>query len=649
MSREAVALSRQLYRTRGCVESPLSFLYHTRTLLSPAWQNPRTARRTATLSFSTSSPRAAFQDIPFRESTSRNTANYNNVRIPESTITAPERAIFDRIFKDIVSNKSAKLSPAEDEDPFDDDPSKDVTLESIFEAAIIEAKKGPRKKLAKPEEPKVAEPTEPTVEAIQSTVVRPVLNTRLAQRNRFSATLQRSLDAAREAAMANQPSPPRPPRPPRPLRPARQAKYSLDMTDMSEYEETGRKIGEPLDEYERLIERARKKDMEQVTRLLEAASSDVELWRVLEKEVFARMEELTALLKREEMAKKATKAAAGKTRGLPSSKTPSPNVVEGIDTSAPPSPADATEDVKPKRPVGRPRKMPALEALTPTDPELPSPPTPESPTTPSPAAPPIPSPPQPHPLSILQTNYAAHLLLALRRLRCNHPISPYILSLLPTVKRLGPISYVLGASLPLYNELLYIRWIHHRDLHGCADLVAEMLEQGLGTDGLTHAVFQDASKERKKARWLRRKGVDGVLSAWWGLQGVISGWGRWRGEANRAERVGWEESERVRREREEMGVLDGEEEEGSEVDGEERKEGKEGKDVDVDVDVRLAEDGAREGQEEFEDVDVEVAEDSVRDEDAVLREERNSAVPAPPVRQALDVDWIFGTRKRGAE
>lgn len=621
------------------MESPLSFLYYTRTLLSPAWQNTRTARRTSILSFSTSCTRAALEDIPFRESTSRNTANYNNVEIPESTITAPERAIFDRIFKDIVSNKSAKLSPAEDEDPFDDDPSKDVTLESIFEAAIIEAKKGPRKKLAKPEEPKVAEPTEPTVEEIQSTVVRPVLNTRLAQRNRFSATLQRSLDAAREAAMANQPSPPRP------LRPARQASYILDMTDMSEYEETVRKIGEPLDEYERLIERARKKDMEQVTRLLEAASSDVELWAVLEKEVFARMEELTALLRREEKAKKATKAAAGKTGGLPSSKTPLANVVEGIDTSAPPSPADATEDVKPKRPVGRPRKKPTLEALTPTDPELPSPPTPKSPTTPSPAAPLIPSPPQPHPLSILQTNYAAHLLLALRRLRCNHPISPYILSLLPTLKRLGPISYVLGASLPLYNELLYIRWVHHRDLHGCADLVAEMLEQGLGTDGLTHAVFQDASKERKKARSLRKKGVDGVLSAWWGLQGVVSGWARWRGEANRAERVGWEESERVRREREEMGVLDGEEEEGSEV--EEGKEGKEGRDVDVDV--RLAEDGAREGQGEFEDVDIEVAEDSVRDEDAVLREERNSAVPAPPVRKAMDVDWIFGVRKGGAK
>lgn len=643
MSQEAVALSRHLYRTRGCVESPLSFLYHTRTLLSPAWQNTRIARRTSTLPFSTSSTRATLEDIPFRESTSRKTANYSNVEIPESTITAPERAIFDRIFKDIVSNKSAKLSPAEDEDPFDDDPSKDVTLESIFEAAIIEAKKGPRKKLTEPEEPKVAEPTEPTVEEIQSTVVRPVLNTRLAQRNRFSATLQRSLDAAREAVMANQPSPPRPPRH---LRLARQASHGLPMTDMSEYEEPGRKTGEPLDEYERLIERARKKDMEQVTRLLEAASSDVELWRVLETEVFARMEVLMALLKGEEKAKKATKAAAGKTGGRSLSKAPLLNVVEGIDTGAPPSPADATEDVRPKRPVGRPRKMLPLEALTPADPELPSPPTPESPTTPSLAAPPIPSPPQPHPLSILQTNYAAHLLLALRRLRLNHPISPYILSLLPTLKRLGPISYVLGASLPLYNELLYIRWVHHRDLHGCADLVAEMLEQGLGTDGLTHAVFQDASKERKRVRKLRKKGLKGVLSAWWGLQGVVSGWGRWRAEATRAERVGWEESERVRREREEMGVLDGEEEEGSEVAGE---EGEEGKDVGVDVDVRLAEDGAREGQEEFEDVDVEVAEDSVRDEDAVLREERNSAVPAPPVRKALDVDWIFGTRKRGAK
>lgn len=659
MSREAVALSRQLYRASGRTDSPLLFLYQTRTLLSPAWQTTKGARRTPTHAFTTSSARPALEDVPFQESAPKTVASYREYEIPESTITAPERAIFDRIFKNIVSNKPTKSSPTEDEDPFDKTPSGDITLESIFENAIKEAKKGPSKRLNKPGGPEIKEHTP---EQINSNVVRPVINTRFAQRNRFPAELQHSLDAAREAAMANQPTP---------RQPEGQAMYSWKMTDIAEHEEMGRKVGEPLDEYERLVERARKKDMDAVTSHLDAASSDIEIWRVLEKEVFARMEELTALLKREEKAKK---AAAGKTRGRPSSKTPLLNVVEGIDIAGPPSPAEA------KKTRGRARKT---EATASTDSEaLPTGILPASAPTP----PPVPSLPTPHPLSILQTNYASHLLHALRLLRRHFPTSPYALTLLATLKRLGPISYVLGASIPLYNELLYLRWVHYRDLHGCADLVAEMLDKGVGTDGLTHAVFRDAEKEKRRLGRLRKKGVEGFGSAWWGLQGVVSGWGRWRAEAKRAERVWWEEEERVRREREEMSVVEEEGEEWEEdVDvvlaEEATRDGEKGvSDVDlvlaeeglrekekgdVDGDVILAEhvlpDGevvqieeessavpvpaARDGEEAFGDVDAALAEDVMPDSDAVLREERSGAVPVPRVRKPLDVDSIFGVRK----
>ncbi|MCJ1246557.1 hypothetical protein MMC30_003765 [Trapelia coarctata] len=574
MSREAVALSRQLCRASGRTDSPLLFLYQTRTLLSPAWQN------TPTHSFSTSSARPALEDAPFQDSTSKNAASYNGLEIPESTITAPERAIFDRIFKNIVSNKPANSSTTENEDPFDAISSEDVTLESIFENAIKEAKKGPRKRLKRPGGPEIQELT---LQQALSNVVRPVIYTRVAQRNRFPAELQRSLDAARAAAMANQPTT---------LQPGGEAIYRWRMTDIAEAEEMGRKVGEPLDEYERLVERARKKDKERVKSLLDAAGSDMAIWRVLEKEVFARMRELTALLKREEKAKQ---AAAGKTSRRPSSKIPLLNVVEGLDL---------------KKPRGRSRKTTsaeATEATAPTDSEVS--PTPSSELLSALSPPPQPPPqPQPHPLSILQTNYAPHLLHALRLLRRKFPTSPYALSLLATFKRLGPISYVLGASIPLYNELLYLRWAHYRDLHGCADLVAEMLEKGVGTDGLTHAVFRDAEKEKRRVGRARKKGVEGVGSAWWGLQGVVSGWGRWKAEAKRAEQVWWEESERLRRERDEMSVVgqEGEEEWEDAMEGEE------------DVDVVLAEDGAW--------------------------DEGSSTVPSPAERKPLDVDGIFGVR-----
>lgn len=178
-----------------------------------------------------------------------------------------------------------------------------------------------------------------------------------------------------------------------------------------------------------------------------------------------------------------------------------------------------------------------------------------------------------------------------------------------------------------------------------------MLEQGLGTDGLTHAVFLDASKERKRAGRLRKQGVEGVLSAWWGLQGVVSGWGRWRAESRRAERAWWDEQERVRRERErereEMQDVDEEEEDDNAAQVRGGKEGAEGAEGE-NVDIMLAEDGTREAEEEM-DVDIELVEDLIRDYDAALREERNSAVPTPAVRKPLDVDRIFGVRKGDAE
>ena len=151
-------------------------------------------------------------------------------------------------------------------------------------------------------------------------------------------------------------------------------------------------------------------------------------------------------------------------------------------------------------------------------------------------------------LRFLQANYGSCLLHAQRILRISLPHSPYALALLPAIKDLGPISYVLGASTDLYNELLFIRWKHYRDLHGCADLLAEMLSQGLQVS--THTLFVWKDVERTRIR--ERSGVEedkgasekdaevaykdktswngnstSIRSFWWLLHNVQSGWNRW--------------------------------------------------------------------------------------------------------------------------
>ena len=124
-------------------------------------------------------------------------------------------------------------------------------------------------------------------------------------------------------------------------------------------------------------------------------------------------------------------------------------------------------------------------------------------------------------LLLLQANYAYLCALALRLLRQRHAKSSYNLRILPQIKSLGQMSYVLGISTDLYNEILYVRWTYHSDLHGIADLLLEMINQGLSADRLTFALLGSIDRTRKKD-------MDGqrgrVLRAWWQLRGIDEAW-----------------------------------------------------------------------------------------------------------------------------
>lgn len=78
------------------------------------------------------------------------------------------------------------------------------------------------------------------------------------------------------------------------------------------------------------------------------------------------------------------------------------------------------------------------------------------------------------------------LLLHGQRLLDSHfsggTTSPLALAVLPRIKALGLASYVLGASTPLYNHLLGIRWLRQGDAGAVFALLSEMQRAGLAFD-----------------------------------------------------------------------------------------------------------------------------------------------------------------------
>ncbi|MCJ1392409.1 hypothetical protein MMC18_005276 [Xylographa bjoerkii] len=477
---------------------------------------------------------------PFRKSLN---ADAFSSKLPESTITVPERAIFDRIFKDLVAGQKPAANSHDDSnfESLDAEGPDNESLESIFNDAFKEIKNRPKKTPSLSIQPVSKDLPEPPGQPQGGLIRRNVSDSRISFRSVFPPSLLQSLESARETYAAHRFK----------KDDAAQLK-GFRRVELSQPEGVGEVAKEPTDEYERLVQDTRKEDMSRVTALLEAAKTDIEIWRVLEKEVFSKATELNTLLKKEERAKR---AAMAKTKGRPSKKA---QLFHAI--SSTPLIASDLVDATPAKTKVRPR----MDSTAPTTVEVLSEESADmlpiiAPATTMPPASIIQT--APHPLSILQSNYAPLLLHAIRLLRTRYPTSTYAPALIPHIKRLGPVSYVLGASTELYNETLYLRWVYYQDLHACADLVQEMVEQGVGTDKITGKVFKDAEKARERARKSAGSDLSGngqeptrVAVAWWGLQGVSSGWERWKEAEGEAARERGEERERRERERLEMEV-----------------------------------------------------------------------------------------------
>lgn len=361
----------------------------------------------------------------------------------DRTITAAEHAVFSRIFDDLgakaVPNAAMEDDSLNDELEANSDP--DAYLDRIFEAVIATSRSSQPDVTAEGDDEfgggEQGVSPGPALTFVDSFKVDPSHNDVI---SRYPQSLREAAARADQARM-NQ---------------AGYAHRTRDDRRSSDDENTNTiaylEAGQT--EYGKKVHTARIDDRKKVWNLLDEAETDVEIWKVLEDEVFSIVVRFQEQLKagEQESGRPAKKATRTKKRG-------------GID-------AEATE----------------LEQV-------------------------------PH-LAILETNYAAHCLYALRLLRKHFRSSPYAMFLLPKIKSLGPISYVLGTSSDLYNELMFIKWREYSDLHGISELGTEMRNRGLAVNQMTLEVLRAVLLMGKQGT----KGKYGeVVMAWWELQGSVAG------------------------------------------------------------------------------------------------------------------------------
>ncbi|KAI4126210.1 MAG: hypothetical protein LQ338_003868 [Usnochroma carphineum] len=408
----------------------LSFLYQTRTIQTPARRLSRVQR-----SFHTSHRRQR-DAIPFEDGIdvqqpdhtnrffSKRTPQYtphdpfaedDSPRPPRAiTITATEKAVFDRIFQEISADASKKAAKAEDplDDEFEDDvPAKGDAygdLNAIFDDALRKLRLDSQKMVGfHDEEARLGALPKNYSTAIKQSEYRGVIK-------------------------------------------------RLDMSIVQE--------GEDYEAIQQSVLDHRHK----VLGMLYNAGSDMDIWRVLDTEVFTLIKKYDSLKKEAEVSEKSKKHKGKRVR------------LAKTDQGA----AAAGEKPQSLRAAKKTTKEAEVEA-------------------------------------ILSSSYGDYCLAAMRRLRHKYPTSPYCMNLLPKIKRLGPISHVLAASVELYNEMLFLRWKEYSDLHGMADLIIEMGNQGLESNEVTLRILKMVRNAK-----LFAVAEDRPMRKWWTLYPVQEGYRR---------------------------------------------------------------------------------------------------------------------------
>ena len=424
--------------------SLLPILYQTRTLLL----EPKTARRFHTFNRQVSDENTSqrtFCSTPQRQADSRNVSRHDQDPINfdphhredpatprhtqpprPSTVTKSEQAAFNRLIKDIPQ----PTTPEPDDEDFPEldelisgyDP--DIDLDSIFESAI----NGLRRQKEQDEKDtsrRTMSSNKPTLDNLISDE-EPTLSARL-----FKRPLG-YVDHALRIKVENE-----------------QERVTLEMAC---YDHKNLVMG-----------------------MLDSANSDVEIWQVLEQEVFSLINHLNEHVR---VIQRSEKLHSAKVRKIDAEGK------EGADVKL--EKGDITKQKTKSDKLTRTTAIPINNLLL-----------------------------------ILHRNYADYCLHALRLFRRNHPLSSYGPLVFSTIKRRGPMSYVLGMSTDIYNEILFLQWTQYSDLHGMADTIEEMLNQGIEYNEVTMALIRGISEQR-------RFGIRGLLgpvvSEWWNMSGNVEGW-----------------------------------------------------------------------------------------------------------------------------
>lgn len=130
---------------------------------------------------------------------------------------------------------------------------------------------------------------------------------------------------------------------------------------------------------------------------------------------------------------------------------------------------------------------------------------------------------KPEKLAIMGPNYPSFLVIAFRQLRTFFPSSTMPFRIIPAIKEIGRSSYVLGASTPLYNEVIAASWQMWSDFRKVDELLKEMDNSGLEFDENTLELLQRIQREGK----LGMSGREGEIKRlWWNLESVQNGWNR---------------------------------------------------------------------------------------------------------------------------
>ncbi|KAH6677214.1 hypothetical protein B0J14DRAFT_583739 [Halenospora varia] len=235
---------------------------------------------------------------------------------------------------------------------------------------------------------------------------------------------------------------------------------------------------EPPKEYDQL-ESLRTPERERVENLLRNAETDVELWEIMEMEVFSLITKL-GLEEAPFVDNSKKELSPGNEKKLASKKA-------------------VKKKEEPKDP------KPVLEKLTAENNLAANKSKREKPVS---------------DLSLYGPLYPSYLLLGIRLLdRSFAKPSPLALSVLPKVKSLGSISHVLGATTQLYNEVIRVHFYRYDDFVSVAKVLAEMERSAVEMDEDTLDIINSIMSIQKS---VRRGDRGAVIQALWQMPGYAT-------------------------------------------------------------------------------------------------------------------------------